>query len=142
MSAAPMDLGSLQRAPEFHRSPEGRRSQDRATDHPRPALVLVPPIGPPPAGGLQLTRAGRLVATLLATAVVVAGAAFGIGGPGAATTDTHPVTVQPGQTLSQIAARELPGARVSDAVADIAAANNLASTQVRAGQVLLIPAGG
>ena len=136
MSAAPMDLALLD--PE-----QGCAVAPRALRRPaRPALVLVPAPASRPAGRIRVTRIGRLAATLLATVVVVTAAVLGITGLGAASTAPHPVTVQAGQTLSEIAARELPDVPVRDAVADIAVANNLAGTQVRAGQVLLIPAGG
>lgn len=105
----------------------------------RPHLVVVP--AGPAVGGrgrTRLTPMGRLV--LL---VVVAGLAVGLslsllggGGP-----STHSVTVTRGQTLSEVAARELPGVSVADAVAAIQLANHLPNGQVQAGQVLVIPGG-
>jgi LysM repeat protein len=48
--------------------------------------------------------------------------------------------VQSGQTLSEIAATQLPDLPVAEAVAQIQLANDLASDQVHAGQTLRIPA--
>ena len=55
-------------------------------------------------------------------------------------TVTLSTTVRSGQTLSEVAATQLPGLPVADAVARIQVANDLASDQVHAGQILLIPA--
>jgi LysM repeat protein len=54
----------------------------------------------------------------------------------------HAVTVGAGQTLSEIAVRELPGMPVANAVAELQLANNLPTNHVHAGQVLVIPARG
>lgn len=115
----------------------------------RPRLVLVPTgdavpasIAPP----LRLTRAGRLAITLAVAGALIALAFMAVGG----TTDSasgvpvadHATTVRAGQTLSQIAVEQLPALPVAEAVAQIQIANNLPSTQVHAGQSLLIPAVG
>jgi predicted Zn-dependent protease len=63
-------------------------------------------------------------------------------GGASATVIDHSTTVRAGQTLSEIAARQLPQLAVSDAVARIEVVNNLTSPQVHAGQTLLIPAVG
>ena len=52
---------------------------------------------------------------------------------------TRVVTVQSGQTLSHIAARELPDLPIGTAVAEIQLANQLNTTHVHAGQQLVIP---
>ena len=52
----------------------------------------------------------------------------------------HSVVVQPGDTLSEIAAAELSGVSVADGVARLQLANNLSSPQIEAGQTLLVPA--
>lgn len=52
---------------------------------------------------------------------------------------THSVTVGAGQTLSQIAAEELPMVPLEAAVVRIQLANGLNGTQVVAGQDLVIP---
>ncbi|MFB9730966.1 MULTISPECIES: LysM peptidoglycan-binding domain-containing protein [Ornithinimicrobium] len=87
---------------------------------------------------VRLTRRGRL--TLTATAVLVLVLAFAslfnaIGPAGASSA----VTVEPGTTLSQIAAEHLPDVPLSQAVVDIQRANKLSTTSVAAGQVLVIP---
>jgi hypothetical protein len=96
----------------------------------------------PPAAPLRITRAGRLAITLtvLVAAVAIAIMVFAGGAP-AAVSD-HATTVQPGQTLSEIAVQQLPQLPVSDAVARIQVANDLTSSQIHAGQTLIIPAAG
>ncbi len=93
-----------------------------------------------PAPPLRLTRAGRLAITLtvLVAAVAVAIAVFS--GGASATVVDHATTVQSGQTLSEIAAQQLPSLPVADAVARIQVANDLTSGEIHAGQSLLIPA--
>jgi hypothetical protein len=114
----------------------------------RPRLRLVPTgdaVPTRPAGPVRLTRAGRLAITLaVATALLaLAFVAFGGGASGASgTVIDHATTVAEGQTLSQIAATELPSLPVGEAVAQIQLANNLSSAHVHAGQVLVIPAAG
>lgn len=51
----------------------------------------------------------------------------------------HATTVSAGQTLSEVAAVQLPSLPVNDAVARIQLANGLNTFQVHAGQSLLIP---
>ncbi len=65
----------------------------------------------------------------------------GAGGASATAID-HATTVAEGQTLSHIAATELPSLPVGEAVAQIQLANNLSSAHVHAGQVLVIPTAG
>lgn len=78
--------------------------------------------------------------TVLALAVtfVVAFVVLSVTAPGATSIDRH-VTVRPGETLSGIAARELPEVAVSEGVAQIQLANNLSSPYLAAGQDLAIP---
>jgi hypothetical protein len=88
---------------------------------------------------LRLTRFGRLVVGLLIAAAV---AVLGVGLAGqlaSASSAPRPVTVVSGDTLSEIAARELPGLPIADAVIEIQLANGLSSSQVHAGQTLLVP---
>ena len=117
--------------------------------HDRRAHLVLVPTGPdavraaraaratqPP---LRLTRLGRLViALVVATAIAVLG--VGLAGQ-LATASSAPrtVTVVAGDTLSEIAARELPGLPIADGVIEIQLANGLSSSQVSAGQALLIP---
>ena len=111
----------------------------------RPQLVLVPTgrdvvraarAAQPP---LRLTRFGRLVVTLLVTAVLVA---LGLGLAGqlaSAAVAPRSITVQTGQTLSGIAARELPDLPVSEGVVELQLANSLSSSMIHAGQRLVVP---
>ena len=104
-----------------------------------PHLVLVPALTPlRVAAGLRLTRLGRLVVTLTVLAVAVALGMVGLSGAGAAPA-AHTVTVRSGQTLSEIAAAELPGIPVNRAVTDIRLANDLSTAQIGPGQRLVIP---
>jgi hypothetical protein len=107
----------------------------------RPRLTLVQggATAAPSGGGLRLTRRGRLALLLMAALAVAASVVlFGIGGAGAATPE-HTVTVHAGETLSEIAAAELPGMSISDGVVAIQLANDLNTAQVSAGQELVIP---
>jgi len=109
---------------------------------PQPRLVLVPTgdaVREVPQPALRLTRVGRLAisgAVVLAALVV---ALFAFTGGAAASAPAETVTVQQGQTLSQIAAEHLSGVSVATGVAELQAANDLASAQVQAGQTLVIP---
>ena len=111
---------------------------------PRPRLTLVPEPAPArrdPAAGLRITARGRLVLVLLAVLTVATVLGLrGLGGAGAAE-PADVVTVQGGQTLSEIAAVELPGMSISRGVLAIQLANDLTTAQVRAGQQLVIPQG-
>lgn len=91
-----------------------------------------------PARALRITRRGRLAVTSTVALVLVLALASVLGtwGPAAA---TSAMTVQPGMTLSQIAAEELPELPLSQAITDIQRANNLSGTSIAAGQVLVIP---
>ena len=101
----------------------------------RPHLVALP-------GGagdaVGVTRRGRLA--LLALVVVLAAALgmVGLRGAGAAQ-EPRLLTVQPGQTLSEIAARELPSMSIDNGIVAIQIANRLSTAQISAGQELVIP---
>ncbi|UUZ45807.2 LysM peptidoglycan-binding domain-containing protein [Janibacter limosus] len=85
----------------------------------------------------RLTRRGRpAIATSVLAAASIAGASFALAGPAAA---PQQITVEPGQTLSQIASSELVGVPTAEAVADIQVANGLSTTYIHAGQTLTIP---
>lgn len=92
----------------------------------------------PRAGGVYVRRrfAAMLALLVLVAGAVLAARAVASPEPGPA---APAVTVRDGETLSQIAARELPAVRVDQAVVAIAHENNLGSTHVQAGQRLLIP---
>ena len=115
----------------------------------RPQLVLVPTGSDAqgfgrmaPAGPVRITRRGRLTLAL-ATVGLIAAAGFGASSAMASgsTSTTRTVTVLPGQTLSEIAASELPGVALGNAVVEIQVANALSTDQVHAGQTLTIPGG-
>jgi hypothetical protein len=89
-------------------------------------------------GGLVAPRWVRLAVTLCVVAVLVS-MLLG-GGAGAATGPLGSVEVRSGETLSQIAQAEMPGIPTAEAVVRIQLANNLPSSHVTAGQVLVIPA--
>jgi LysM repeat protein len=81
-----------------------------------------------------------LVALVLAL-VVGAVALIANGAFASAAGEPRTVTVQAGQTLSEIAAASLPDLAVTDANVELQIANSLSTDQVHAGQTLRIPAG-
>jgi hypothetical protein len=94
----------------------------------------------PALAATRLTRRGRLVITIMAAAAVVTLALLPIDPVGAAAPEIdHATTVSAGQTLSEVAAVQLPSLPIPDAVARIQLANGLNTLQVHAGQSLLIP---
>jgi hypothetical protein len=108
----------------------------------RPQLVSVPcgDQASAPAVRFRLTRAGRLAITMAVAVAVLAVALATFSGGASATVIDHSTAVRPGQTLSQIAAEQLPQLSIADAVGRIEVANNLTSSDIHAGQTLLIPA--
>lgn len=108
----------------------------------RPRLHLVP-TGPhvdAPRVHVQVTRSGRLVRTALVVSVALALTWTAVTALSAAAAGHHSTTVVSGQTLSQIAATELPDLPISDGVVRIQLANGLSSSEIHAGQLLQIPA--
>lgn len=89
---------------------------------------------------LSVPRWVRLAVTISVVAVAAA-LLVNVGGAGAASgaAAIGSVEVRPGQTLSEIARAELPGMATAEAVARIQLANNLPSSHVTAGQVIIIP---
>lgn len=87
---------------------------------------------------LSIPRWMRLAITFSIVAVALS-LVIGVGGAGAASAPLGEVTVRSGQTLSEIARAEMPGVPAAEAVARIQLANNLPSSHVTAGQVLVIP---
>lgn len=87
---------------------------------------------------LSIPRWVRLAITLCVLAVSLS-VVFGVGGAGAASAPLGEVAVRPGQTLSEIARAEMPGIPTAEAVVRIQLANNLPSSHVTSGQVLVIP---
>ena len=106
----------------------------------RPQLRLVGPAERAVVPTMQLTRRGRLFITLVVLAAAMA-LAVGVASSVSATGPQidHATTVFAGQTLSEVAAAQLPGLPINDAVARIQLANDLNTSQVHAGQRLLIP---
>ncbi|MDC5698720.1 LysM peptidoglycan-binding domain-containing protein [Intrasporangium calvum] len=102
----------------------------------RPQLVLVPPAVEPT---YRLTRRGRLVIAFL-VALLIAGLSLALAGQlASASGQAESITVEAGQTLSEIALRELPQLPISDAVLELQLANNLPTSHVHAGQKLILP---
>jgi hypothetical protein len=98
-----------------------------------------------PAGPARLTRRGRLLVSLAALLVAVTGAVLLAGGGAALAGTDRPavshrqVTVQPGQTLWQIAERTAPGSDPRETVQRILDLNGLQTSEVQAGTALLLP---
>lgn len=97
---------------------------------------------------LRITRRGRTTVTFLfAVPLAIAAAAFGLGTTGAVAgtgsapgASFHYLTVDPGESLWQLAETIAPTADPRDVVADILTLNNLSSGDVQPGQRLAIPA--
>lgn len=109
----------------------------------RPRLVLVPTGDAVVDAGVRVSRRGRLLVTGVVMLVVLAAGSLALSrafaAPAAAAQPTTTVTVQAGQTLSEIAERYVSGMSLDSAVATIQIANNLDSTQISAGQRLVVP---
>ncbi|MCU1557532.1 MAG: LysM peptidoglycan-binding protein [Microbacteriaceae bacterium] len=95
---------------------------------------------------LHLTKRGRVVLTTLAALpLVIAAFYFATNGGGATASGEvgsvsfQHVTVQPGETLWQLAGDIAPSADPRDVVADIVHLNQLAGADIQAGQKLAIP---
>jgi LysM repeat protein len=95
---------------------------------------------------LRLTRRGRMVFTTLAALPVLVGVAvFALNGgqasAGNTSADVHfqTVTIQPGETLWQLAEETAPNADPRDFVQDVVSLNALDGSGVQAGQELAIP---
>lgn len=95
---------------------------------------------------LRLTRRGRIVLTTLAAVPVLIGVAFGVlnggqasAGNTAGTAHFDTVTIQPGETLWQLAEETAPNADPRDFVQDVVSLNALDSSGLQAGQKIAIP---
>ncbi|MDV3222796.1 LysM peptidoglycan-binding domain-containing protein [Intrasporangium sp.] len=108
---------------------------------PRPRLVLVPSPAPEPLPepAYRLTRRGRVVTALLAAIALTVALLAVAGQLASAAGEPRSVSVRSGQTLSEIAARELPQLPIVDGIVEIQLANNLSTAHVHAGQTLVIP---
>ena len=107
----------------------------------RPHLVVLPGGRQAAAtGGMSLTRRGRLALLALVVALAAVLGMVGLRGAGAAE-PPRTVTVEAGQTLSEVAATELPSLSISEGILAIQLANAMSTAQVSAGQELVIPRG-
>jgi len=107
----------------------------------RPEERACPGTRTPALPAIQFTRRGRLVIMVMATVAVATLAVLLATSVGAAAPQIdHATTVSAGQTLSEVATTQLPSLPIRDAVARIQLANGLNTSQVHAGQLLLIPA--
>lgn len=96
---------------------------------------------------LRITRRGRAVlAALIAVPLATAAVVGGVGAMGATATATHAashfsyVTVEPGESLWQLAQQVAPNADPRDVVQAITDLNALTSGVVQPGQRLAVPA--
>ena len=95
---------------------------------------------------LRITPRGRkVVGFLISLPLAIAAAAFGLGAAGAAagthagTSSFSYVSVEPGESLWQLAETVAPNADPRDVIADIENLNNLSSGELQPGQRLAIP---
>ena len=121
-------------------APAPRRMPSRTV---RPQLRLVLPGErrvAPMRVATRISRRGRLLATLT---VLAAAATLGVTLSSSVMASGPQIqsvtTVSAGQTLSEVAATQLPSLPINEGVARIQLANGLNTTQVHAGQSLLIP---
>lgn len=95
---------------------------------------------------MRLTRRGRLAIVLLVALMGTVGLIFGRGPVAATSSPTAPVvryvTVEPGDTLWQIARRAAPAADPRATVERIIEINGLSGGGVQAGRSLAVPAAG
>ncbi len=88
---------------------------------------------------VRVSRFGRLALTLVAATMLSALASILLGVGAADAGIDHRVVVHSGQTLSEVAAAELPQLSLAEGVAQIQLANGMNTSQVHAGQELAIP---
>jgi hypothetical protein len=106
----------------------------------RPQLRLVAPDERAFVPETRISRRGRLLITLVVSAAALTLAVgFAASVNAGAPQIDHATTVFAGQTLSEVAAAQLPGLSINEAVARIQLANEMNTSQVHAGQSLLIP---
>ncbi|GAA1181252.1 hypothetical protein GCM10009584_24110 [Ornithinimicrobium humiphilum] len=90
---------------------------------------------------LRITRRGRLALTTAGAALVLLLALASLLSSLSPAGATSAVVVEPGMTLSQIAAVHLPDRPLDRAIVDIQRANRLSTTDIAVGQELVIPDG-
>ncbi|MDO5741150.1 MAG: LysM peptidoglycan-binding domain-containing protein [Ornithinimicrobium sp.] len=86
----------------------------------------------------RITRRGRLALTGTVAFVLVLAFASLLNALGPAGASSG-VVVEPGMTLSQVAAEQLPDLPLSQAITDLQRANKLSTTSIAVGQELIIP---
>ena len=96
-------------------------------------------------GGLRLTRRGRLVLLLALVGLILAAFSLGrVGSQAAPRTTQHAqlgqTVVQPGETLWAVAKRVAPGHDPRAVIDQLADLNDLDTSAVQAGQLLVVPA--
>ena len=113
-------------------------SSQRVAGHPASVVAT------PPRGRLRLTRRGRVVLVLLFVALCFVAFSLGRTSSQASTSPSGPatraVTVEPGQTLWQIAMTAVPGADPRDTIDRIRELNGMSTAPLQAGQRLIVPA--
>ncbi|MBX3104533.1 MAG: LysM peptidoglycan-binding domain-containing protein [Microbacteriaceae bacterium] len=97
-----------------------------------------------PATRLRITRRGRFVLAVIAIAIAGSVAALSISNSAIATAgltsdDFQYVTVQPGETLWQLAESIAPSADPRDVIADLVRLNGIEGSTIHPGQELAIP---
>jgi hypothetical protein len=105
-------------------------------------LAVVP--ASPTRRRIRLTRRGRLVLLMVASALLLTAFSLGRVSTSAATDGARPshvrhVVVQPGQSLWDIARQAAPGADPRQTVGRIVDLNGLTDATVRPGQALVLP---
>ena len=100
----------------------------------------------PPTSRLRITRRGHaLLTALIAGPIVIAAFAIAVnGGEAAAEVDTSSVvfehvTVQPGESLWQLASEIAPSSDPRDVVSELVQLNRLVDAEVHPGQNLAVP---
>lgn len=104
-----------------------------------------PTTAPTRHGALRMTRRGRTVLLLTLISLLLAAFSLGRVGSQAAPANEHPATlghtvVQPGESLWAVAKRVAPGHDPRAVIDQLADLNNLDSSAVQAGQLLVVPA--
>ncbi|MGL5861134.1 MAG: LysM peptidoglycan-binding domain-containing protein [Phycicoccus sp.] len=104
-------------------------------------LVVVPHEVPQVAvsGRLRITRRGRLVVAGVVVVLVAVMSWLAVEQAAGSPAPPRTVTVSAGQTLSEIAATELPHVPLDNGIVAIQLANRLSDAHVHAGQRLVIP---
>jgi LysM repeat protein len=129
------------------RTHSGSPEQEGVTDMSTIAIAPAHTTAAPVRTRLRLTRRGRVVLTaLVALPLLVAMALVVLNGGRASAGDTQAhvsfqtVTIQPGETLWQLAEQTAPNADPRDFVQDVVDLNALDGSGVQAGEQLAIPA--